>query len=378
MSEYLIQDDTLKGIAHAIREKAGITNNMSPEEMRAQIYMMETTTQTGAPAHGVTFYDYDGTILYSYSVKEARALTELPPAPTHDGIIFDGWTHTLEEVKAALKTLDVGAMYTSETTRFVVNMPSDLLTMQISVEASAVGGVLINWGDGSESTNTTSGFYLFSHEYMSSGSYTITLSTLSGSATIGSTSSSDIMLFGDYYTGTKYVTSAIVGNNVEIRYSDYAYLFSNCSNLKTVIICNGHSTLGGCAFRDCSLLEFVIVPNSVYSMLSELFRRCSSLKGVIWKSVSYCSSSFATFEDCVSLKRIFVPIGLNRFDSYFVSDCTALQELYIPSTNPIVNSVNYSITGYGFKIYVPVDSVPTYKSKEGFSRYKSYIYGFPF
>jgi hypothetical protein len=35
----------------------------------------------------VTFYDYDGTLLHSYTVKEAQALTELPELPKQKGLI---------------------------------------------------------------------------------------------------------------------------------------------------------------------------------------------------------------------------------------------------------------------------------------------------
>lgn len=35
----------------------------------------------------VKFYDYDGTLLYEYTIAEANALSELPELPTHDGLI---------------------------------------------------------------------------------------------------------------------------------------------------------------------------------------------------------------------------------------------------------------------------------------------------
>ena len=33
----------------------------------------------------VNFFDYDGTLLYSYTWEEAKNLTELPPLPKHEG-----------------------------------------------------------------------------------------------------------------------------------------------------------------------------------------------------------------------------------------------------------------------------------------------------
>lgn len=43
----------------------------------------------------VTFRDYDGTVLYSYSKTEIASLVELPPLPTSAGLTCQGWNWTL-------------------------------------------------------------------------------------------------------------------------------------------------------------------------------------------------------------------------------------------------------------------------------------------
>lgn len=48
----------------------------------------------------VNFFDYDGTLLYSYSWEDARKLTNLPEAPSHEDMSFVGWNYTLEDIKA--------------------------------------------------------------------------------------------------------------------------------------------------------------------------------------------------------------------------------------------------------------------------------------
>ena len=62
----------------------------------------------------VNFFDYDGTLLYSYSWDEAKELTELPPLPVHDGLEVREWNYTLEDIKeqgmeATIGKADVGA-----------------------------------------------------------------------------------------------------------------------------------------------------------------------------------------------------------------------------------------------------------------------------
>lgn len=47
----------------------------------------------------VNFFDYDGTLLYSYSWDEAKELAELPALPVHDGLEARKWNYTLEDIK---------------------------------------------------------------------------------------------------------------------------------------------------------------------------------------------------------------------------------------------------------------------------------------
>lgn len=64
----------------------------------------------------VNFFDYDGTLLYSYSWEKARNLTELPAAPSHEGMTFKEWNYTLEDIKEQgtdtyIGKADVGAVF---------------------------------------------------------------------------------------------------------------------------------------------------------------------------------------------------------------------------------------------------------------------------
>ena len=47
----------------------------------------------------VNFFDYDGTLLYSYSWDEAKKLTELPALPVHPEYEVREWNYTLEDIK---------------------------------------------------------------------------------------------------------------------------------------------------------------------------------------------------------------------------------------------------------------------------------------
>lgn len=62
----------------------------------------------------VNFFDYDGTLLYSYSWDEAKELTKLPALPVHDGLEVREWNYTLEDIREqgtenTIGKADVGA-----------------------------------------------------------------------------------------------------------------------------------------------------------------------------------------------------------------------------------------------------------------------------
>lgn len=382
MSEYLIQDTTMNGLATAIHEKAGITTAMTPDDLIATVYSLETPTQTGAPTYGVTFYDYDGTVLYSYSVMEARALTALPEGPIHDGVTFSGWTHTLEDVTSIYKGLDVGATYTSDTTKFVMEIEIDNTTIPLYFQASEVGGASIDWGDGSSDVNTVTTFSSISHTYSTAGTYTITLSTLSGEVQIGR--KDEALLFGSIENASL-LKSAILGNNITI-YGNLSYsgVFRECSNLQTVMLCRQSSDYYSLSdmFWFCKSLEFVIWS---YNCVSEsMFYGCHSLSKVIFDRNSYAQYTSYTryaemFRGCKQLKTLELPAKIQCIGALCFRQCS-INTLYIRATTPpklqdisAFRDENYNY--YVSKIYVPIESLDSYKTSENWSLIKNRIYG---
>jgi len=86
MSEYLVNDSDLTAVASAIRTKGGTVASLTfPSGFVSAI----DAIPIGGGAvmeNDVNFFDYDGTLLYSYSATDALALTSLPENPTHAGL----------------------------------------------------------------------------------------------------------------------------------------------------------------------------------------------------------------------------------------------------------------------------------------------------
>ena len=66
--------DFLTDIADAIREKKGTTGAINPQDFSSEIASIESgggsSAVTSASVSDVNFYDYDGTILHSYTKEQ--------------------------------------------------------------------------------------------------------------------------------------------------------------------------------------------------------------------------------------------------------------------------------------------------------------------
>ena len=134
------------------------------------------------------FYDYNGEVVYSYSKEEVLALTALPAGPLHpeEGLVFDGWNWTLEEIKNYVTLYPegeviVGSLFNTNTgaTRLYVTLTNETLNPELRLSLkNNQGTVTIDWGDSSAPevhTNTT--VVVAPHTYSAPGNYVISFTS---------------------------------------------------------------------------------------------------------------------------------------------------------------------------------------------------------
>ena len=179
-----VDDASLASVAEAIRSKGGTSDALVfPNGFVTAISAIQTGggggTTPSAKWNDVTFIDYDGSVLYSYGLAEAQALTELPALPTHDGLVCQGWNWTLEAIKALNRPVTVGAMYITDdgATRLHIRIATvGRMTVPLYIGQTVANGVSINWGDGSAAeTLAGTGNVNTSHTYAEPGDYVISL-----------------------------------------------------------------------------------------------------------------------------------------------------------------------------------------------------------
>lgn len=176
----------------------------------------------------VTFYDFDGTILASYTREDIDTLT-FPPAPNHDDmeITFTEWSASLDDIKASRIPINVCARYTSETDQLYISVLKDNTTLTLTQNTSGrMSFDKVDWGDGSEDTNIT---VALNHQYSRKGNYVIkiysSLGSCIGNYDIQSPYNPDIQLYGIIQADSKYYKesySYIVGRNGSSN--EYNYL----------------------------------------------------------------------------------------------------------------------------------------------------------
>ncbi len=301
-----------------------------------------TGTATGsANRKDVNFYDYDGTLLYSYTLAEAQALTALPDQPTHSGLTGKGWNYTLAKINALTQAADVGAMYipSDGKTHLVITLYDKARNVvPLYWSQTVANGVTIDWGDGSSTqTFAGTGNKNTTHTYSEVGTYDITLDVTSGVLGFGAGSSSYCVMGATSGTGRAYcnmLQSVSIGSSVT---SIGSYAFQYCYSLASVTIPSSVTSISSSAFQYCYSLASITIPSSVTSIGSYAFRDCYALASVTIPS-SVTSIGFYAFQYCYSLASITIPSSVTSISDYAFRDCYSLASVTIPSSVTSIGS----------------------------------------
>ena len=280
--------------------------------------------EAAAEKKDVSFYDYDGTLLYSYTVEEASTLTALPEGPTHEGLIFDGWNWSLEDMKNLTRPMNIGAMYATDdgTTRIYIHL-EERTNPRFSLCVN--GAVTVDWGDGTAydvltGTDLTEAQQTPVHNYAYPGDYVIKLA-IDGEAQLDKNFSG---------INSKWLresaTKIEIGENVTIGPN----AFERYSSLLNITIPSSIASLGASAFYECRSLLSITIPSEVTRLEGYVFYYCNSLSTVtIPKSIEYLGEG--EFAGCASLQNITLPDLIPSIEAYSFSGCCSLSNIIIPA-----------------------------------------------
>ena len=372
MAKAFIQESTLTDIADAIRGKLGVSTQYLPSEMADAIESIPTGGGGAVEKKDVNFYDFDGTLVASYTKGEAIELETLPTPPTHTNLTFEGWNYTLRDMQSYVGDygkLDIGAMYhtTDGRMHLIFEADADHLEASLNIGSTVSDAVWVDWGDGSEPERWIgTSVQRKTHTYSSAGVYDVGVSCESGR-----------IVMSTYLCGNKTVqgvdgsTKSVIAN-YDSRYT-HIYLpssvtelgnncFNCCSSLQSVMIPSSVTSLGSSCFYNCSSLQSVMIPSSVTSLGSNCFLSCSSLQSVMIPS-SVTSLGSYCFQSCTSLQSVTIPSSVTSLGNYCFASCGILTQYHFKSaTPPTITAANALTVGGGVTIYVPTSSLTDYQS----------------
>ena len=405
-----IREITATNVTTLVEKTIAENGTYDPSDDDADGYSIVTVNVGGSTPverSDVNFYDYDGTLLYSYTASEAAALEEMPSNPSHTGLTAQGWNYTLAEMQSEVtnnRICDIGQMYITDDgkTRLYCHFVDGRLSPMLGLCVD--GTVVIDWGDSSATdtvtgTSTSTNIYT-QHTYASSGDYVITLTVTSGTVNIsGATSSSyyeSRLLRREETTGVNHnrvyldaLRKVELGSGVTVG----STAFASCCAFETITMPNTITTISQFTFYGCYHLAHVVIPNSVTRIGERAFASCCSLFSfALPLSVSIGSlgtnilnacyglryitfpcgvqnSSIPNyaFTNCVNVVKLVIPQGILSIGTYAFATCYALTNLTIPSSVQSIGTYAFNSCGGIGEIHMKRTTPPTIQSNTFYS-----------
>ena len=173
--------------------------------------------------------------------------------------------------------------------------------------------------------------------------------TISGTGDMGDYTSSSTTPWKDL---RKNIKSVVIEDGVT-SIGDCA--FENCNNLTSTTIPDSVTSIGNYAFRRCTSLTNITIPDSVVSIGDYAFSACTSVTSIIIPD-SITNIGYETFSNCSSLTSITIPDSVTSIGDYAFAICYRLTSITIPdSVTSIGNSAFYNCSALA-SITIP-DSV---------------------
>ncbi len=130
------------------------------------------------------------------------------------------------------------------------------------------------------------------------------------------------------------------------------YAFSQCSGLTEITIPEGVTSIGDYSFYYCSSLTEITIPEGVTSIGKYSFYYCDNLTEItIPEGVTSIGDS--AFQGCSSLTEITIPEGVTSIGGSVFQGCSDLTEITIPEGVTSIGNYAFSFCGGLTEITIP-------------------------
>ena len=187
---------------------------------------------------------------------------------------------------------------------------------------------------------------------------------------VGYTGTDTDLILPDSYNGKSYgiyanafcectdLTSVVIPNGVT---SIGEFAFWGCSSLTSITIPDSVTSIGDSAFKNCSSLTSITIPDGVTSIGGAAFYGCSNLTSVIWNAKN-CTK--AGFYNCSSLTDVTIGKNVKAIPSSAFEGCRSLASVnYLGTIDQWVainfDGVNANPLSYAHNLYINNQLVTT-------------------
>ena len=325
----------------------------------------------------ITFYDYDGTIVTSWTLEELATKTALPDYPSHNGLTCQGWNWSLAGLKTTNRKMNVGAMYITDDgkTRIYIRLEEGRTSPMLGVCPN--GTVTVDWGDGTTpdtltGTDVTTVKWTPNHAYAVPGEYVIKLTvdgTMGFYGEFSLTSASAILRYSSSDDNRNYVYRSSVqkieiGNGIT---SIDGSSFYSCYSLASITMPNSITSIKESIFYSCYSLTSITIPDSVTNIGKSIFNSCYSLASITIPN-GITSVGDSAFHNCRSLASITIPNGITSVGDSIFNSCYSLASITIPNgITSIGDSAFKNCRGVVFYDFTACTTVPTLASTTAFT-----------
>ena len=142
----------------------------------------------------------------------------------------------------------------------------------------------------------------------------------------------------DESTGT--LTISGEGDMDDYGYDDFSPFYDN-SDIISIVIEDGVTSIGQCSFSCCTNLTSIEIPNSVTSIGKKIFEGCTGLTTVrvlegngVYDSRDNCDAIIKTSNNelIAGCKSTVIPNSVTRIGEYAFFECNTLLSVYIPKS----------------------------------------------
>jgi len=335
--------------------------------------VLDIETASVITPKNVNFYDYDGTLLHSYTISEANALTSLPDGPTHDRLVFQEWNWSLTDINALTMSADIGAIYTTASGASEFDLTLTLVTgldvTLLMYNVTAVSTITVDWGDGtSEDIDTTSSVLrTFTHTYSVIGNYTASVDSTGDYYPYGSAT----MPYNMFNITPNYTCTSVRLGTRCTRVGNYT--FRNCYSLTSITIPKSATLFGTYVFGTCYSLTNIIMPSGASSG-NYMCLSCYNLRRIIMPN-NITSIAAYSFQYCYGLTSVTIPSSVTSIGTTAFANCLSITTHTIHRTDPSSLASTTSFTGINgiCIIYVPPGTLETYKNATNWVSFANYM-----